>query len=42
MFNNNYESELERRLDLINHSPIVDNFDERKVDFNDKDEADLK
>lgn len=36
MFNNNYESELERRLDLINHSPIVDNYDERKVDFNDK------
>jgi 5''-3'' exonuclease len=31
-----YKSEFEKQIDIINHSPITHNFEERKVDFSKK------
>lgn len=36
IFNNKYENEFERRMDVINNSPITNNTEERKVNFSKK------
>jgi len=36
MFNNKYENEFDRRMDIISNSPIVNNYDERKINFSKK------
>ena len=36
MFNGKYENEFERRMDVINNSPIVNNHTERSVNFSKK------